>query len=319
MSGPDLRFLAERASVLEDRTAERLTEVHGRIAVARERRRTGTALGAAGLVVAVFVGLAVVQHDRGVNTPAPAPNPTQTGTVDVGAEAVPPPETGTCWAVPPRVVSDGRPTFDDSRQVPCTQPHTTETVGWLRLGEPTVDEVTPTSATCWQMARAYLGVDPGSWIPWWSVEYLPSKQQVAAGASWVRCDVAVPDRWGPTVPPLARSMRTSIRGAADRPHPERWVCLAQPPTENQAFVSCDRPHAYEATGTLAIAPTSTTYPSSAELAAEAQDQCSPEVPRRLAGVSVTAVWDPKELLDQGLPVAGVCFMYHPSGELLPPR
>jgi hypothetical protein len=321
MNGPDLRFLAERASVLEDRTRDRLDEVHARIAVARERRRTGAALGAAGLVVALIVGLAIVQHGRGLDSPEPAPNPSPTSTANVGAEAVPPPQTGTCWAVPPKVAVDPAHLHDDSRPVPCTEPHTTDTVGTFTLSEPTQEELNLTGDTCAHLGVDYLGIDDRSWIPWGVTEYLPSKAQIADGATWVRCDVSVPEQWNPRGGPVesARTVENSLAGIADAPPPELWACLAQPPTEVQPLISCAEPHAYEETGTLAQMHEMTTYPSKAELALEGPKQCRADVPNRLAGVSVTTVWDPKKFFNPPLPVSGVCFMYYPNGELLPPR
>src|SRR6478735_1310622 len=293
MTGPDLRFLAERASVLENRTSERLDEVHARIVVARERRSIGTALGAAALIAAILLGLAVVQRGHSDDSPSPAPKPTQTANVDLGAEAVPPPVTGTCWRVDPEVITAGQIVYDDSRQVPCTEPHTTETVSTFTLTEPTVKEAEPTGASCGNIAGLYLNVDNESWMDTGAFLFLPSKRQVAEGASWVRCDAFVPGPWWVPVSQMAhgaRTLTTSIKDLADAPHDDLWTCLAQDPTVDQPYARCDKPHAYEATGTLAGLGANASYPSAKERQAEAEADCGPAVPRRLAGASVSAVW-----------------------------
>jgi len=321
MSGPDLRFLAERATRLDDHTHERLDEVHARIAVAHQRRSIGVAAGAAALVVALIVGLALVQRGRDVDSPGPVQKPTPTATVDVGAAAVPPPPTGTCWAVASELIAAGQITYDDSRQVPCTQPHTTETVSTFTLTEPTAKEAEPTGGTCGGIVGGYLNIDNESWIDADAFLFLPSKQQVADGASWVRCDVLIPGPWWTPVslaPRLPVTMTSSVKDAADKPTNDLWTCLGQSPTQDQPKVPCDRPHAYEATGTLAGLGALSAYPSATELQAEAQADCRPAVPRRLAGASVTAAWDGREEFYQGL-IRGVCFMYHEDGTLLPPR
>src|SRR4051812_33748903 len=108
MNGPDLRFLAERATALDDHTHERLDEVHARIEVAHRRRSIGAAAGAAALVVALMVGRALVQGGRDVASRGPVQRPTPPATVDVGAATAPPPPTGTCWAVAPELITAGQ-------------------------------------------------------------------------------------------------------------------------------------------------------------------------------------------------------------------
>jgi hypothetical protein len=49
---------------------------------------------------------------------------------------------------------------------------------------------------CWEYARTYIDINADHWIPWSSLTYLPSRDQVADGASWVRCDAAFPPTGG---------------------------------------------------------------------------------------------------------------------------
>ena len=62
--------------------------------------------------------------------------------------------------------------FDDSSRVPCSEPHTTETVEVLRLSEPTIAEAKEATGACWDPVAAYLGVDLDHWVHWRFVTFL---------------------------------------------------------------------------------------------------------------------------------------------------
>ena len=129
-------------------------------------------------------------------------------------------------------------------------PHTTETVFAFSLPEPTIAEAEKALNFCDRHVRSYLGVDPESWVPWSPVAFLPSKEEVAAGASWVRCDAFFP---ATTHHSSARTTNVSAKGIADAPPADFWACTDKPPDgADQPFVPCDRPHNYEQTGSLAI-------------------------------------------------------------------
>ena len=207
--------------------------------------------------------------------------------------------------------------FDDSSQVPCTEPHTTETALVIELSEPTTAEAKERVNECWNFVRVYVGINSATWVPWTFVGYLPSKQEVAAGASWLRCDAAFPETWAFD---SARTTTETAHGLAyDHPQ-DFWACLDQPPAQaEQPFVSCDQPHAYEETGKLAILNGITQYPSAATLAAQARTQCRLGVPHGYRDVSVLAVWDPRSTLKQSSSIAGPCFMFNADGKPLPAR
>ena len=88
---------------------------------------------------------------------------------------------------------------------------------------------------------------------------------------------------------------------------------------DQPFVPCDRPHTYEATGTLGLFQQVEQYPAAAELEAATQEQCRAGVPEGYADVEVTAYWDPPASFRQLGQVAGICFMHHADGTPMPPR
>ena len=87
MNGADLRALAERASTVEGRQAERLAEVHARIRAARRRRTAAASAGAGVVVLALVLGVSALtrstdQSQEPVQTPTPTPTTTPTPVVD---------------------------------------------------------------------------------------------------------------------------------------------------------------------------------------------------------------------------------------------
>ena len=237
-------------------------------------------------------------------------------TASASASAVKP-TAGTCWRMPPASTADPDYWFDGSPQVPCTKPHTTESAASIVLTEPTIAEGQERAGECFEHVRVYVGVDPSNWVPWTILGFLPSKKEIADGASWLRCDVAFPAAWGST---RARTVAVAAEGLALKPPADFWACLNEPPTQQeQPFVSCERPHVYEETGTLALLEDLQRYPSPARLAAEGRRQCRAGVPPGHPHVAVTATWDPPAALKGGTELAGPCFMFDPERQPLPAR
>ncbi len=313
MNGPDLTFLAERSSMLEDRTPERLAGVHDRIEDARRRRR-GAAIAVAVAVVAVVgLGLALVggASDRTTPSPAPAPSPPSGLTAEIA------PKAGTCWAMPGDNTNAVGIPYDASPQVPCSEPHTTETVASYYLERPTQAQAEKVVDDCTRSITAYIGIENDAWVPWTGAMALPSHEQIADGASWVRCDAAVPEALG--YPSTLGTMTQSIEGIAQDPPVEFLACTADRPVAfEQPRIPCDEPHAFEETGSLVVLQAPETYPTSAELAA-AEPGCAATVPADLDGRSVSTLWDPRSDFKKYNPVYGVCFMSMRDGSLLPAR
>jgi hypothetical protein len=246
-----------------------------------------------------------------------AATPKASETSERPAAAAAEPEPGTCWAVPAASVTDHGYWFDDSAQVSCTDPHTTETVTTYSLAEPTIEEAERLVHYCWADVRDYLGIDEDSWVPWGVAAFLPSKEVAAAGPAWVRCDAFFPTT---TQNSGARTTDVPARGIADAPPADFWACTDKPPARaDQPLVRCDRPHNYEQTGTLAILDGVIKYPSAAELTVEARRQCREGVPAGYDDVSVSAAWEPRSTFVEGTGLAGWCFMFHPTGRPLPAR
>ena len=191
------------------------------------------------------------------------------------APSPPKPTAHTCWRVPPASTAIPSYWFDPSPRVPCTQPHTTESAAVLTLTEPddrrghrrgSVSAST-TSVSTWASTRAAGSRGRSS-------HFLPSEKQIAGGASWLRCDVAFPAAWGSA---RARPVTVAADGLARTPPADFWACLDEPPSQQpQPFVACERPHAYEETGTLALLA----GPPAVPVRSQARRRGSPPVPRR---------------------------------------
>lgn len=307
MNTDQLKLLAERASTIEDRAATRLPEVHERIAAARRRRVVGIVAGAAGLVVALVLGVQLISDAPRQDSPDPAPDR------DAGVTQ---PEPGTCWmATEDDIVNDDFMT--DSEPVSCAEPHNLETAQVVPLSEATVADAKADLDACWQYVHDYVGIDELSWIHWGWIGHLPSEEQMADGASWMRCDAAFPT-WDFSA---IRTTTGSAAGVADAPPNEMWTCLNQlPDVLEQPLVPCDRPHSYEETGILALVTGGESYPSPARLQHETS-QCLASLTEeeRASGVGVVAHWDGPEGVAPGAEIAGSCFKFHEDGTLLPPR
>ena len=283
------------------------------------RRRRAVAIGAvAAAVVAVLAITAITTGGLGAGKsvepirPGPTQGPTPTD-IEASGEG---PGIGTCWAIPQeRLTPDYW--FDDSPQVPCTEPHTAETAHVYELDEPTVKEASDLADNCWDAARIYVDVNLDHWVPWVPGLLLPSRQQIADGASFVRCEVLIPANLAGTE---FTSLTDSVEGAATERADEMLPCLNKnSELWTQPFAPCDKPHRYEATGQLAELYVDA-YPSPEVLQREAV-QCRDGLPGRqdTPDHAVTVAWPPPGGIREDGQLAGVCFVYHQDGSLLPTR
>ncbi len=319
MNGEDLKFLAQRASTIEGGPANRLAEVHERIGVARRRRVMVAVAGTAGLIAAVV--LAVQVGTGGTNPESLDPAKRHDASAAPGPEIIAAgPARGTCWMAPEEEIlaAEGADLFVDVAPVPCSEPHNLETVQVVPLSEATAEQVSADGDVCWEYVRTYLGVDGEHWVHWGWKGYLPTEEQIDAGASWLRCDAVFPGTWDFSE---VRTTSVSAHDAAVSQPIDLWSCLDEPPTVTaQPLVPCDRPHRYEQTGTLAVINDAQTYPSSAQLRAE-ESTCLASLTQqeRADGVTVTVWWDGPEAFEPGVVVAGSCFKFRQDGAPLPPR
>jgi hypothetical protein len=151
----------------------------------------------------------------------------------------------------------GRPQ-DDSRPVPCTGPHTSQTVkvgsiADLGTGDDGSDELSQEVAkACPQRLLRRVGGDEVARrlsrfeVVW----FTPTRQQTQAGASWFRCDVvglAAADS-------LVRLPRTVVGVLDDPAALDRFgTCgTAAPGAAGFSRVVCRRPHAWRAVDTVEL-------------------------------------------------------------------
>ena len=228
------------------------------------------------------------------------------------------PERGTCWNVAADDLA-ADPRFDESPKVSCTQPHTTQTAGTIIVPEPTVAAAKKLGNDCWEHARTFIGVDTDHWIPWTVLMFLPSKQQIADGARWVRCDVGIPAR---ITGDQQVSVTRSVESAALDPPADLWGCTLRSPLRwtRQTWHECDVEHAFEATGTLARLEGLSGYPTRAQRDRQGTRLCRQELTaeQRSRGLTALATWDPPRGLAHGT-LVGICWAHHRDGRPLPPR
>jgi len=228
------------------------------------------------------------------------------------------PERGTCWSVAAEDLTADH-WFDDSPRVSCTQPHTTQTAGTITVPEPTVAAAKRLGDECWDRARTFIGVDLDHWIPWTPMIFLPSKQQVADGAKWVRCDVGIPARIAEDEHVTVSRSVESV--ALDSPA-DLWACTLRSPLKwtRQTWHECDVEHAFEATGTLARLEGLSRYPSRAQRDRQGTHLCRRELTadQRSRGLTALAAWDPPSGLADGT-LVGICWAHMRDGRPLPPR
>jgi len=236
------------------------------------------------------------------------------------------PQIGTCWNIPPEGFTAGH-RFNDSPKVPCTKPHTAETVFVLKVAEPTVQAAEQWIDQCGRAVQEYVGLRVGQWVPVSQLTWLPPKKEVAAGASWVRCDVGFSHDWGDSLGSFSgrafeqTALTHSIKDAIINHDPAVEACLARDPQiHDQLFVSCQKPHMYEETGGVAKLESLDTYPPPSQLR-RASTQCRDGLPAKeqTPAFGVTAGWQPPTAFPGYIAeLFGACFLYRKDGTPLPP-
>jgi hypothetical protein len=188
----------------------------------------------------------------------------------------------------------------------------------IRLDKPTAAAAKEQVDLCLKSVDEYIGISTATWIPWQAAMFLPSKDQIDQGASWVRCDASFPSEWDLT---SVRTTTSSALNVAEDPPSQLWACLDLPPSKtDQPLVACDGPHTYEQTGQLAYLSNVYKYPAAGRLMTEARVQCGEGVPDEHDGaVELTASWTPRKSFEPGAELVGACFFSSRDGDLLPPR
>lgn len=169
---------------------------------------------------------------------------------------------------------------DTEPPVPCGDEHTSETVhvGTFKAaaaGETaalTQDRANRVAArTCRTEAASYLGTDPGRlWLTrvevFW---FVPTPEQVDAGADWLRCDVVVLER-GDRLMQLPASMEDALRATGGRRYA---LCgTARPGAEDFERVVCGERHSWRAISTIGVGD-GERYPGPGRARSAGEERC----------------------------------------------
>lgn len=283
--------------------------------------------GVVSAVIAATAMLAAACSSSSDSTAEQEPSASPTSSAADAAAMRGAPRVGTCWNIPPEGFTAGH-RFNDSPKVACTQPHTTETVFVLKVAKPTVQAADQWIDQCARAVHEYVGLHVGQWVPVSQLTWLPPKKQVAAGASWVRCDAGFSHDWGDSLGTYSGRkfeqtvLTHSIKEAVMKHDPAVEACLARAPQlHHQLFVSCEKPHMYEETEGVAWLRSLDSYPSPNQLR-RASAQCRDGLPanEQTPAFGVTAGWQPPEAFPGYIAeLFGACFVYRQDGTPLPPR
>jgi hypothetical protein len=188
------------------------------------------------------------------------------------------PQVGDCHRLSARELLGSA---DTKPAVECQDEHTTETayVGTFKaavLSDPqtlTGDKANRRAAqTCRKEAASYLGTDRGRQlltrveVLW----FVPTPEQVDAGADWLRCDVVVLER-DDRLMPLPRSMKGALR--QERGFDRYGLCgTARPGTKDFRRVVCGEEHSWRAISTIGI-DGGKRYPGAGAVRAQGEEEC----------------------------------------------
>lgn len=188
------------------------------------------------------------------------------------------PEVGQCHDLSAGQVLESA---DTEEPVDCSKDHTSETVfvGTFKpaaQGEPSelTDDAAnqQASATCRGKAAQYLGATEGA-LQLTQVEvfwFVPTLEEVDAGAKWLRCDVVVLERENDLMQ-LPESMKGALKGEAGLE--EFGLCgTARPGDKNFERVVCSKEHAWRAISTVGIGG-SEKYPGTASVRGAGEEEC----------------------------------------------
>ena len=282
--------------------------------------------GVVSAVIAATAMLAVACSSSSDSSAEPSPSASPTTSAADAAALRGAPQIGTCWDIPPQGFTAGH-LFNASPAVACTEPHTAETVFVQKVAKPTVQAADQWNDQCARAVSEYVGLQVGQWVPVSQLTWLPPKKQVAAGASWVRCDVGFAHDWGDSLGTYAGRafeqtvLTHSIKDAVVDNDPALEACLARDPRiRDQLFVPCSKPHMYEETEGFANLETLDAYPPPNQLR-RASAQCRYSLPAKeqTPAFEVTAGWPPAKAFPGYIAeLSGACFVYRQDGTPLPP-
>ncbi len=198
------------------------------------------------------------------------------------------PEPGDCHAMTLREVTS---TSADGTNSDCQHRPTTITVAVGRLvvkGRPVAAQSPAAQRlmqrTCRPRAAAWLGTDPRSLrlSRLTAVWFVPTPEQLGAGARWFRCDVVGFDRGDHLIPlPPPYELQGTLRSKAG--FARYALCgTARPGDEKFARVTCSMKHSWRAIATVDL-PGGRAYPGTRTVRERGDEACSQKA-RAAAGM-----------------------------------
>ncbi len=262
------------------------------------------------VVLLVLAGCGLVtQSDREA-----APQPGEATPVGTALKGIP--EPGQCRNTLKENVDDNEDWLDDAPVVPCGKKHVTETVTVFELPDPTPQAALAFAELCQREVVDYIGLPSGTPVSFDAHMYLPSQKQVAAGHSWVRCDVLMWADSGSNRPAVRTS---SMKDGVAKDPAAYWTCAKWIPKPNggTSLVSCKLPHRAELTPTQLVLTDLKDFPTPDILAGEGTRQCRAGMTDRWAspGLTVEARWDDKLSENE---LTGKCWVTRLDGKAIPP-
>jgi hypothetical protein len=235
------------------------------------------ALGAVVLLATSCFGSGGTSPGTAPSTRADAPGGASASATPT-PEPEPPPGDGTCRRLS---VKDLRTVVNDDPEVPCRRRHTVVTFDVGRVPASARDALSPADAgvefaadrMCERRFRDYAGGDFAdrrlSMLT--PTYFLPSSEQWALGARWVRCDVyayATPSRLAELPADLKDALeRDRVSDDLDRCSP------VSPSSAGFRHVICTEPHEWRAVATEIVGKPNERYPGRSTVQDRARDQC----------------------------------------------
>ncbi|KHL12051.1 putative regulator of septum formation [Mumia flava] len=251
----------------------------------RQHRAVRGAFAATATLALLALGACTGSDDEpGAETSADATSeeadPDDGGTASEQATAsatptvAPPPADAACYRV---TFAETQEAQNDAAGVACGQRHNAQTfhVGRLSATAPPAAVVSEARDTCRRQLRRHVGATTER-LALSRVEstfYVPSDEDLAAGARWLRCDVVVKR----TADTLARLPRRSAGMLSDDEALDRWGACAKTGesglNEGRGQRICDLDHTWRAIDAQRLGSGDDPYPGRSEVRGDVLERC----------------------------------------------
>lgn len=193
-----------------------------------------------------------------------------------GGTDITPPAVGSCHAL---TFDEGWKSSDPDPAVSCDEPHTSITIKVAQLEPGDFDNVQARTrkvyVPCWRAVETFFddgwkATQLSAYTWYW---FQPTKAQMEAGASWIRCDLVLDG--GTKFMPLPTTGDPQL---GSLPHGASVARCRLGEKKNYLLTACSRPHAYKATH--AVKHPGARYPGSRKLAEWTVKRCRARLGQR---------------------------------------